>query len=190
MEKIVIATNNKNKMSEIRSILGDRFELFSMADVGVFEEIEENGSSFLENALIKAKFVSQKTGLTALADDSGLCVHALGGAPGIFSARYSGENANDERNNNLLLDNLKNINNRAAHFQCCVVLYRKDGSYINAEGKAEGEILRNLKGSGGFGYDSLFYSFDLKKTFGEANFDEKNKVSHRYRALLALSEKL
>lgn len=190
MKKIVVATNNNNKLKEIRSILGDRFELLSMADAGVFEEIEENGSSFLENALIKASFVSKKTGLTALADDSGLCVHALKGAPGIFSARYSGENANDERNNKLLLENLKDENNRAAHFHCCAALCQNDGSYIYAEGKAEGEILRQIKGSGGFGYDPLFYSFDLKKTFAEADFDEKNKVSHRYRALLVLREKL
>lgn len=185
--KLVIASNNKHKIREIREILGNFFEVaYSLSDLGIDTEIIEDGATFFENALIKAKAISEMTNIAALADDSGLVVDALGGAPGVYSARYSGEGHTDEKNIDYLLNNLNGIKQRKAHFACCIVLYFPDGTYLSAEGKTEGEILSKREGEGGFGYDPVFFSYDINKSFGLASSEEKNAVSHRGRALRSL----
>ena len=190
MEKLVVASGNKGKINEIKSILGGYYEVVSMQELGFFEDIEENGSTFFENALIKAKTVSKALNCNVIADDSGLMVDALNGAPGIYSARYPGEHGNDKSNRDLLIKNLENVTNRKAKFASSVVLYKTDGSYIDGYGETTGEILFEERGTNGFGYDCIFLSDDLKVSFGEASFEDKNKVSHRYRALCDLSNKL
>lgn len=182
-EKIVAATGNPHKLKEICEILST-FEVLSEEEAGFTGEVEETGETFCENARIKAEAVSRATGLIALADDSGLCVDALGGAPGVYSARYSGGGAKENRA--LLLKNLNGVTNRTARFVCAVALVYPDGRVLESEGKSEGEILLQETGTGGFGYDSLFYSFDLKKSFASATEAEKNAVSHRGRALREL----
>ncbi len=186
-KKIVVASGNLHKIEEIRSIFSD-VEIISMRDAGFKGEIEENGKTFKENAYIKAKAVCDAVNAPVLADDSGLCVDALGGAPGVYSARFSGGNSADNRA--LLLKRMDNIPHRAAHFACAVCLMYPDGSALFGEGYTKGKILFEEKGDCGFGYDSLFYSYDLKKSFGEATEEEKNSVSHRYRALEDLRSKL
>ncbi len=185
--KITVASGNAHKIEEIAEILTD-FELVSMRDMGFSGEIDETGSTFKENALIKAKFIAELFGTPALADDSGLCVDALGGAPSVYSARYSG--GDDKANRTLLLKNLKNATNRSARFKSAVCLYFPDGKTVYGEGECEGTILRAETGKNGFGYDSIFYCNDLKKSFGLATAEEKNKVSHRFRALCDLKSKL
>lgn len=184
--KIVVASGNAHKMQEIAQILQD-FELVSMRDLGFDGEIDEDGSTFKENAYIKAKFIAEKFALPALADDSGLCVDALGGAPGVYSARYSG--GGDKENRRLLLKNLQGAKDRTARFKSCVCLYFPDGKTIFGEGACEGKILFEDTGDGGFGYDPIFFSEDLQKSFGEATAEEKNRVSHRFRALTDLKNK-
>ncbi len=190
MEKLVVASGNKGKINEIKSILGDFYEIVSMQEMGFSEDIEETGSTFFENALIKAKTVSKALNCNSLADDSGLMVDALGGAPGIYSARYSGEHGNDKSNRDLLIKNLEKESNRKAKFASSVVLYKTDDTFVDGYGETLGEILFEERGENGFGYDCIFLSDDLKVSFGEASFEDKNKVSHRYRALLNLSNKL
>lgn len=187
LTKIAVASGNAAKIREIKQIFKGA-EIVTMRELGFDGEIEENGSSFRENALIKAKFVAQKFNLPALADDSGLCVDYLGGAPGIYSARFSGEG--DRKNNELLLEKLKDTDDRKAHFTSAVCLCFPDGKAYFGEGYTYGEILKEITGSNGFGYDCVFYSYDLKKSFGLASAEEKNSVSHRYRALTDLSEKI
>ncbi|MDE7296062.1 MAG: RdgB/HAM1 family non-canonical purine NTP pyrophosphatase [Clostridia bacterium] len=183
---IVAATGNAHKLKEIRAILSD-WNIISQREAGFHGEVEETGATFGENALIKAKAVCEATGLPALADDSGLCVEALGGAPGVFSARYSG--GGDADNRKLLLKNLQG-KAREAYFASAVALVFPDGETFTAEGKTHGRILFEETGENGFGYDSLFFSDDLNKSFGEAAEEEKNGVSHRGRALLSLAESL
>ena len=190
MKKLIVASGNKDKISEIKQIIGEYYNIYSMKELGFDKYIEETGKTFLENALIKAKAVSEYFYEDALSDDSGLIVDALNGAPGIYSARYSGENATNDDNNKLLLKNLKNENNRKAEFFSCVVLYHTNGSYEFGEGRAFGRILYEERGKGGFGYDPLFFSDELKKSFGEALAEEKNIVSHRFKALMNLKSKL
>ncbi len=187
MQTIVAATGNAHKLREIRAIFAG-VNILSEREAGFAGEIEETGGTFLENALIKARAVCKATGLPALADDSGLCVEALGGAPGVRSARYSG--GGDAENRALLLKNLAGTADRRAHFACAVALVFPDGREVTAEGRTEGEILSEERGSNGFGYDPLFYSTDLEKSFAEADEAEKNAVSHRGRALKALEVKL
>lgn len=189
MQKIVLASGNKGKIRELGEILKG-YEVIGCKELGVTEEIEENGTTFYENALIKAKYVSEKLGVIALADDSGLIVDALDGAPGVYSARYAGLPSDDEKNIDKLLENLKDKENRKAKFVSSLVLYYPDGKIITAEGETLGEILFERKGTNGFGYDPVFYSQDLKKSFGEATDEEKNTVSHRYRAAVKLFEKI
>lgn len=189
MEKIVIASNNAGKLREIREILGDRFELLSLKDAGLTVDVEENGSTFEENAIIKAKAVYELCGIPALADDSGLAVDALGGAPGIFSARYAGGHGDDGANNALVLKNMEGVTDRACKFVAAVALYRGDDC-ITAIGETRGTLLPAPEGAQGFGYDPLFFSDDLQKSFGLATDAEKNSVSHRGRALRALVQKL
>ena len=185
--KIVVASGNVNKIEEIKEIFTD-VELITMKDAGFEGEIEETGKTFKENALIKAQAVYDKLHMPVLADDSGLCVDALGGAPGVYSARFSGGNSADNRA--LLLKRLQGVNHRKARFACAVCFIDKNGKVTFGEGFTEGRILFEEIGNRGFGYDSLFYSDSLKKSFGEATEEEKNSVSHRFRALCDLRSKL
>ena len=181
--KIAIATNNRKKLAEIRAVLGGFFEeMYSLDDLGISVEIEETGSTLTENALIKARAILGMTGLASLADDSGLMCDALDGAPGVYSARYAGEGHDDKANNALLLENLAG-RDRSAHFCSVIALCLPDGREFTAEGRVDGVILDAERGEGGFGYDPLFFSPELGKTFAEASPDEKNSVSHRGRAL-------
>ena len=192
MEKvIVVATSNQHKLKEIAQIFSD-YRIISMQSLGFNQEIEENGLTFQENAIIKAKTVSSALNVTALADDSGLCVDALNGAPSIYSARYSGVNGErqDKANRELLLKNLQGVDDRTAYFESCVALCFNDGRIITASGRTYGKILLSEKGNNGFGYDNIFYSDELNKGFGEATDEEKNRVSHRAKALNLLSKKL
>jgi len=189
--KLVLATTNKNKLREIKSVLGNKFDdVMTFKDLNLDIEIEETGTTFIENAMLKASEICKITGLPALADDSGLSVDVLNGAPGVYSARYAGLEHNDENNNEKLLEVLKNESNRAAHFTSAVVLCFPDGSSLSAEAYAEGEILRETRGANGFGYDPLFFSHELGKTFAEATAEEKNAISHRARAIQKLVAQL
>lgn len=188
MKKLVVASNNKGKIAEIKQILSD-YEVLSIKDCGIEIDVEENGITFQENALIKAKALYEITKLPTIADDSGLMVEALDGAPGVYSARYAGDGHDDNANNQLLLQNLKNKDNRKAKFVSAIAYY--DGKKtVFGHGEVQGVILHELKGNGGFGYDPLFYCTEINKSFGEATQEEKNAVSHRYRALVDLREKL
>lgn len=186
MQKLIIATANAGKLKEFKDMLFDNFEVLGLKDVNYTPKCEENGKTFEENAFIKATEIYNLTGENVLADDSGLCVNALSGAPGIFSARYAGEHANAKQCNDLLLKNLNGVADRRAYFECCLALIKKSGEKISVFGKTYGEILTAPRGVEGFGYDPLFYSYDLKKSFGEATEQEKNAVSHRGRAILEL----
>lgn len=189
--KIVVASGNKAKLREIAQIF-QGYEIVSMQEAGFTDDIEENGSTFEENALIKARAVSRALGVNALADDSGICVEALGGAPGVLSARFCGRHGDDAANNALLLEKLKDVpqDRRRAYFESCVALCFADGREITASGRTYGRILEKAEGEGGFGYDPLFYSDELGMSFGLASAEEKNAVSHRGKALAALAEKL
>lgn len=195
--KAVLASNNKHKLVEIKTMLKDKIEeIYTLKDMGIEIEIEENGTTFEENAYIKASTIAKLTGLPAIGDDSGICVDALGGEPNIYSARYAGEPCNDANNNKKLLDKLHALEqktgvvNRKAYFQSVVVLCYPDGSYISGTGRTYGQIIDEYKGSNGFGYDPIFLSDELGKTFGEAVMEEKNTISHRSRALKDLLSKL
>ena len=191
--KIVFASGNEGKVREIREMLeGMGIELVSLSNYAGVPEIVEDGKSFLENALKKAKIVSEFTGETVLADDSGLQVDALGGEPGIYSSRYAGEKATDKENNTALLTKLKNIprEKRTAFFICVLVLYRRDGSYDYFEGKWNGQIIDERRGNNGFGYDPIFLVPELRMTAAELPAEIKNKVSHRGQAFAQLKKKL
>lgn len=190
--KLIVATNNAHKLKEIKSILGGEFEeILSLKEAGAELKAEENGSTFEENAIIKARGVGTSS-MAVLADDSGLCVEVLGGAPGVKSARYASEgeeNADDASNRRKLLKEMEGKEERKAKFVCAVALLWGEELYT-AEGETEGRILTDERGERGFGYDSIFYSDELGKSFGEAEEEEKNGVSHRGRALKKLLEKL
>lgn len=186
---LVVASGNAHKLKEIAEIFTD-FEVISQKQMGFDEDVEETGTTFAENALIKARAASRALGCIALADDSGLCVDALNGAPGVYSARYCGYHGEDWENRAVLLKNLQGVENRSAHFTSAVALVYPDGREIVAEGYTYGNILKEEVGEGGFGYDCLFMSDDLKKTFAEATSEEKNSVSHRFRALQTLLKKM
>ena len=187
MQIIVLATGNKHKLKEFKEMLQD-YNIVSMYEVGFSGDIEENGKDFFENSLIKAMAIRRyldEIGLDywVMADDSGLCCNALRGKPGLYSARYAGDDANDEANRQKLLKDLSNADNRSAYFECVIACVRPDGSYLYGEGKTHGDVLFKYSGDTSFGYDCIFFSDDLKKSFGEASSDEKNSVSHRRRAL-------
>ena len=187
--KIIAATSNKGKLREIRSIFSSSdIEIISMGELGIYADVEETGKTFEENAAIKAQEISKLCDFAVLADDSGLCVEALDGAPGIYSARYAGEGASDDEKIDKLLENLKGKTNRKAKFVCAVVLVLPNGERITAKGEVFGHITNEKSGHGGFGYDPVFYADELSKTFGESDEEEKNRVSHRARALAALYE--
>lgn len=185
---IVVASNNAHKLREIAQIFPE-YEILSQREAGFNEEVEETGATFEENALIKARAACRVLGLPVLADDSGICVEALNGAPGVYSARYCGWHADDHSNRSLLLKNMEGQTNRTAYFCSCIVLVSPDGTELIAEGRTYGQLLTAECGDGGFGYDPIFFSDDLQKSFGVATAEEKNSVSHRYRALCALREK-
>lgn len=185
---LIVASGNKGKLKEIKAMLPE-YNVIDYKSMGVDIEIEETGSTFYENALIKAKTVAEILNLPTLADDSGICVDALNDEPGIYSARYSGDGV-DEHNNDLLLKNLENNENRKARFVCCMVLFFPNGKILTATGETHGTILYERQGNHGFGYDPIFFSNDLKKCFGIASEEEKNSVSHRFRALQKLKEQL
>lgn len=185
---IIAASGNAGKIREISEILND-YRVISCKELGFTDDIEETGKTFYDNALIKAETVAKALNMPALADDSGLCVTALSGAPGVYSARYSGTGT-DEGNVDKLLKETENVSDRSAKFVSAVVVYYPDGKIVSAQGETFGEILRARRGNGGFGYDPVFYSYDLKKSFGEASAEEKNSVSHRARALAELRKKL
>lgn len=187
--KLVVATGNAHKLREIAEIFTD-YEVVSQKQMGFDEDVEETGSTFAENALIKARAASKALQCIALADDSGLCVDALGGAPGVYSARYCGHHGDDKANRDLLLENMKNITDRRAHFTSAIALVYPNGKEIVVEGRTYGKILHEETGEGGFGYDCLFESDDLHKSFGLATAEEKNAVSHRFRGLQALRAKM
>ena len=190
--EVVLASRNRGKIRELERLLceelGDSIVLRSLDEIGFAEEIEENGTTFAENALLKANAVAAK-GYIALADDSGLCVEALDGAPGVFSARYAGAHGDDAANNALLLKNLEGKDNRNAAFVAVFACAFPDGREpIVAEGRIAGEILTAPRGEGGFGYDPLFYYAPLGKTFAELDREEKNGISHRGEAVRAFAK--
>ena len=190
MERLIVATSNKGKKREFEEMLPE-MNVVCFKDLGLSYEIEETGATFYDNALIKAERVKKDFPTDyVLADDSGLEVEALGGAPGVYTARYAGENATDDDNIDKLLSALGGKENRRARFLCSLVCIAPDGKIISAEGESRGEILQNRRGKGGFGYDPVFFSYDLQKGFGECTDEEKNSVSHRGRAIRNLLEKL
>ena len=192
--KLLIASNNAHKVREIEEILSGYFdEMVTMREAGLDIDVVEDGATFRENAVKKATEVLEKSGYDAtLADDTGLCVDALGGAPGVFSARYAGEGHDTDANNALLMRNMEDVpdEQRTCRFICCVALARKGLPVLVAEGKAEGMLLRSPVGENGFGYDSYFFYPPLDKSFAELTAQEKNSVSHRRAALDALRRAL
>lgn len=192
LETLIVATGNKHKLQEIQAIFKD-VRVVSAREAGYLGDTEETGATFEENAIIKARAAAEALNLPALADDSGLCVAALGGAPGIYSARYAGGHGDDKKNREKLLAELGDEKNRAAYFRSAAALcfpQSMGGKTVTATGDTHGRILTREEGENGFGYDCLFYSDDLCKSFGVASAEEKNAVSHRFRALTALKEKL
>ena len=189
--KIVVATKNQGKMREIKDILSDeKYEVLSMSDLGIDAEVEENADTFTGNATKKAVEIMKLCNEITLADDSGLVVEALNGAPGVYSARYAGEHGDDLQNNLLLLKNMENETNRKAKFVCAMALAFPDGKTINVEGEFHGLIDYEMKGTGGFGYDVLFYLPEYGMISAEISSEEKNKISHRSKALQLIKDKL
>jgi XTP/dITP diphosphohydrolase len=192
MHKLVIASNNPGKLRELQLTLASlSIEILTQAQLGI-DEAEEPHCTFLENALAKARHVSRISGLPALADDSGICVEALGGAPGVQSARYAGEPKSDSRNNEKLLQAMEGVVDRRAHYYCVLVLVRHadDPQPLIAEGEWHGEIAQQMRGEGGFGYDPLFWLPQLNKMSAELSRDEKAQLSHRAQALHILLQRL
>ncbi len=190
--KLILASNNANKLKEFRSLVADLdIELLSQKEAGCDFEVEETGTTFEENAYLKASAVTEATGIAAVADDSGLCVDALGGEPGIYSARYGlGHAASDEERYRYLLQKMEGVEDRSARFVCCICCTFPDGSVIRSRGECEGEILLAPKGQNGFGYDPVFHPLCLGKSMAELNPEEKNAISHRGKALRAFIEEL
>ena len=187
--KIVFATNNAHKLSEVSAVLGNAFELVTLRDVGITEDIPETGATLDENASIKAHYVYERTGLNCFADDTGLEVEALGGAPGVHSARYATDGHDFAANNRKLLRELEGKVNRKARFRTVISLI-VDGVERQVEGIVEGEITTSESGAEGFGYDPLFMPEGYDRTFAEMSAEEKNAISHRGRAVAKLVEML
>lgn len=184
---LVLATRNEGKIAEFEALLEDfNIEINSLKDFGPIPPVEEDGRTFEENAVKKARFTARVLGFPALADDSGLVVKALDGVPGVHSARYAGEDATDEKNNLKLLKALERENDRAAAFMCVIAIAVPAGPALIYEATCDGLISKNLKGDQGFGYDPLFFYQPLKKTFAEMSIEEKNLVSHRGKAMAEL----
>ena len=192
--KVVFATSNEHKLTEVREILsGSGIEVLSLKDVNVsMEDVEETGKSFKENAIIKAKYVAEKTGMAALADDSGLEVDYINKEPGIYSARYMGEDTSYAIKNNNIIERLKDAKEgeRSARFVCAIAAVFPDGRILDTQGTMEGEIAHEIRGENGFGYDPILYLPKLKKTSAELSPEEKNAISHRGKALRSMKEML
>lgn len=193
--RVVLATRNKHKIDELRAILaatGVEVELLGVAEFPDLPDVAETGVTFAENALLKAVDVASRTGLPAIADDSGLCVDVLGGAPGIFSARWAGKHGEDRANLELLLAQLADIadEHRQAHFACAAALALPDGTQVVREGRIDGTLLHAPRGANGFGYDPIFLPDGYERTTAEMPADEKNAISHRTRAFQALAQDL
>lgn len=189
--KFVLATHNPGKLKEMGDILA-RFgvEVVSPKDLGITVDVEETGATFAENAMLKAKAICAAAKLPAIADDSGLCVDALNGGPGVYSARYGGEGLDDKGRYMLLLNSMRGQPTRAAHFACAIACVFPNGDELTAEGRCDGTIAFAPMGEGGFGYDPVFFVPELKKTFGQLTAEEKSAISHRGRALAVFVEKL
>lgn len=185
MQKLIFATNNKNKLREIQEILGVSFSVQSLQDAGIQTEIPEDFDTLQENALQKARFIHERTQQNVFADDTGLEVDALNGAPGVFSARYAGETANSDKNIQKLLSELENTENRKARFRTVIALIFDKQEYL-FEGVCEGTITQTIQGEGGFGYDPVFIPNGKAYSFAEMVPTEKNKISHRGRAVQKL----
>lgn len=193
MRKLIVATKNKGKMKEIEEILaGLPYEVVSMEDAGISQDIDEYGSTFEENALIKAKEIAEITGEMVMADDSGLEVDFLNGAPGIYSARYAGEGASDSDRNHKLLNALKDVpfEKRTARFVCAIAVVFPEGESFTVRGTCEGYIGFEPRGNHGFGYDPLFFIQEYHKTVAEMSSEQKNQISHRGSALRQMLKKL
>ena len=185
--KLIIASNNAHKLTEMKAILSPFFDdVQSMREAGIEHETVEDGRTFMENAVKKARELAEISGQAAIADDSGICVDALDGAPGIFSARFSGVHGDDKANNRLLLEKLQGVENRAAHYTCAIALCWPDGKMLTAEDYLFGEIAHDEKGTGGFGYDPLFLLPERGVRTAELGPGEKNAISHRGKALRKL----
>ena len=184
--KIILASNNPGKIKEFREILSKyNIDIVSLKELGFNDDIVEDGLTFMENALIKAKTIYERYNIAVIADDSGLCVDALNGAPGIYSARYGGVETDLDRTN-LVLQHMKDKTNRNAHFHCSIVLYLGENIYKHFEGKVYGTIDYEVKGENGFGYDVIFIPNGYKDTFGVIDSEIKNKISHRAHAIKGL----
>ena len=189
--QFVLATHNPGKLAEMKRILsGLGVEVISPAEAGVEVDVEETGTTFAENAMLKARAVCAAAGLPAIADDSGLCVDALNGGPGVYSARYGGEELDDRGRYMLLLECMRGQTTRAAHFSCAVACAFPNGDTLAAEGRCDGAIAFAPMGEGGFGYDPVFLVPEKGKTFGQLSPEEKSAISHRGKALAAFVEKL
>ncbi len=187
--KLYFATHNAHKLDEARAILGDAIDLQSLNALDIWGELPETGHTLRDNALQKARFLVRHYGVNCFADDTGLEVDALGGEPGVYSARYAGEPANSERNRQKLLEHLRGIDNRRARFRTVVALII-DGEEMTFEGTVEGKIIDTERGESGFGYDRLFMPDGTNKTFAQMTADEKNAISHRARAMMQMKEYL
>ena len=185
--KICFATNNKKKIEEVKASLGPAFELVSLQEIGCFEELPETGDTLDHNAFQKARYVKTHFGMDCFADDTGLEVEALAGAPGVYSGRFAGEPRSDERNIDLLLEKMEGKTNRKARFRTVIALIL-EGKEHQFEGVAEGEILNERVGEKGFGYDPVFRPTGFERTFAELSMEEKNETSHRGKAVKALIE--
>lgn len=186
---LVLATRNQGKIGEFKALLSDfHIEIKSLQDFGPLPPIKEDGATFEENAYKKAHLTAKMLGFPVLADDSGLMVDALGGRPGVHSARYAGENASDKENNLKLLEAMKGLKNRKATFKCVIIIAVPRGPALTYEAVCDGEIIHEMKGAHGFGYDPVFYYPPLKRTFAQMSIEEKNWVSHRGKAMAELRE--
>jgi XTP/dITP diphosphohydrolase len=183
--ELIFATNNKHKIREISDLLNDRFIILGLADVSITDDIPEDSDNLADNALFKARYVHERTDMNVFADDTGLEVDALNGAPGVHSARYAGIGKNPDDNIIKLLEQLKGVTDRKARFRTVIALILDHREYL-FEGKVEGEIMLNRKGSGGFGYDPVFMAEGYDRTFAELPMSEKNKISHRAQAMKKL----
>ncbi len=189
--KLIIASNNAHKLTEMKSILAPFFDdVQSMREAGIEHETVEDGETFMENAVKKARELAEISGCCAIADDSGLCVDALNGGPGVYSARYSGVHGDDKANNAKLLRELDGVEDRGAHYTCAIALVWPDGRLLTAEDYLYGEIAHDERGSNGFGYDPLFLLPEQGLRTAEISPEEKNRISHRGKALRQLVEKL
>ena len=189
--KLILASNNAHKLTEMKAILAPYFdEIVSMGEAGIEHETVEDGKTFMENAVKKAKELAELSGCCAIADDSGLCVDALAGGPGVFSARFAGVHGDDKANNALLLKELEGERERGAHYTCAIALAWPDGRVLTAEDYLYGEIAYDERGTNGFGYDPLFLLKELGLRTAELSPDEKNRISHRGKALRKLVEEL